>query len=278
MTTETVAAPTRFVAEAPASKPTLWGAIRGEITRLNRRSFVGVGLGLVTFFSLMVTAITYLAEGEIAPGLGSTVDITGPNGLVAGLITATDMLGIVALAMWASAAAVDYSTGWIRVLVQAEPRRWRLLVGKLSALVGYTLAGTAAATVLSISVAPSLAGAAGVATVGWATSVGTVLGAWLNLSLAVMGWGAFGLAVAVITRSAVVAIAGGIGYLMVFEGLLGLVAESTTTYLPGSVLTAVARGGTEALGYGSGIALMSGYIAAVLVAAAVVFTRRDIIS
>jgi ABC-type transport system involved in multi-copper enzyme maturation permease subunit len=232
----------------------------------------------MAFFSLMVTAITFLAEGDIAPGLGSVVDITGGNGLVAGVITATDMLGIVALSLWASAAAADFSTGWIRVLVQAEPRRWRLFAAKLIALVGYTIAGTAIATVLSIAVAPSLASTAGVATSGWDTSVGVVLGAWANLSVAVIGWGAFGIAVAMISRSVVIAIAGGIGYLMVFEGLLGLIAESATTYLPGSVLTAVAQGGTADLAYGNAIVITGVYVAAVLAIAVIRFTRRDITS
>jgi hypothetical protein len=42
--------------------------------------------------------------------------------------------------------------------------------------------------------------------------------------------------------NALVAIAGDIGYLMVFEGLLGLAAGDATTFLPGSVLGSVGAG------------------------------------
>lgn len=278
MSTKTVVVQASKTSSTEASQPTLWRAVRGEARRLNRPSFVGSGLGLMAFFSLMVTAITFLADGEIAPGLGTVLDVTGADGLVAGIITATDMLGIVTLSLWAMAAAVDYSTGWIRVLVQAEPSRWRLFAGKLAALVGFTLVGTAAATLLSVAVAPSLATAADVSTAGWDSSVSLVVDTWWNLSLAVLGWGVFGLAVAVISRSVVIAIAGGIGYLMVFEGLLGLIAESATTYLPGSVLTAVAWGGTADLGYGTAVGLAAIYVAVVLGIAAVIATRRDVTS
>ncbi len=122
-------------------------------------------------------------------------------------------------------------------MVQSELRRWRLLAGTGLALATYTLAATLIATAVCVSVAPLLASATGVPTDLWSSDiVGTVWSGWLNLTISVQIWGIIGFAIATVTRSAVVAIAGGIGYLMVFEGMLGLAAEGATTYLPGSIL------------------------------------------
>ena len=74
-----------------------------------------------------------------------------------------------------------------------------------------------------------------------------------------------GLAIGTVTRSAVVAITVGTGYLMVFEGLLALLAEDLTTYLPGSVLSALAAGGTPDLAWGTAAGLAVGYAAVAMV-------------
>jgi ABC-type transport system involved in multi-copper enzyme maturation permease subunit len=230
----------------------------------------------------MTTIITFLAADEMGggPGFGVQTDLTSAQGLVAGLATAANLFGVIVLALWAAATASDYSTGWIRVLVQAEPRRWRLFGGKLLALTGYTVVGTAVATLISVAVAPYLAGAAGVSTVAWsAGAIGTVLSAWVNLTFSVLVWGVIGVAVATVTRSVTAAIAGGIGYMMVVEGLLGMVLDtSVTAYLPGSVLIAVTSGGNADLAFASAVVLGLAYAVTATVIAGVTFWRRDITS
>ncbi len=265
---------------APASPPkrTLVGAIRSEARRLTRKSFTGVGLALVVLFSLMGTLVTFLA-GDAGMGPSVTVDLESATGIVAGLSMAGNLIGIVALSLWAAAVSSDYSTGWVRIMVQAEPRRWRLLFGKLASLSLFTVVATGIATAVTVALAFALAGPAGVSTAAWsAGAAGTVLSAWLNFTLSTLAWGVIGFTVATVSRSAIVAIAGGIGYMMVFEGLLGLIAETATTYLPGSVLNAVAAGGTTAVAYGTAMALATGFVLVLLVAALVAFNRRDITS
>jgi len=220
------------------------------------------------------------AVGASGPGFGTEIDLESFRGLVAGLDAATDICGIIVLALWATAAATDYSTGWIRVLVQAEPRRWRLLAGKLLALAALTMVGTAVVSALAVAIAPALAVAVGISTEAWwAGAVGTVLGAWLNLTLAVLAWGAIGVAIAIVSRSAAVAVAAGVGYMMVIEGLLGrLVDVEAMAYFPGSVLGVIGGGGTESLPYATAVALGSAYAAAAIAIAGITFMRRDITS
>lgn len=284
MTTKTLRAG-RYATISPATRTArapLYRATRAEAKRLNRLSFVGAGGVLLTFFALMASVITfYAADGGGHMG-GVAVDLESAGGLVAGLAWAVDLMGIVVLALWAAATASDYSTGLVRILVQAQPRRTRLLGGKLVALTAYTVAGTAVATLAAIAAAPLLAGAKGISTSAWfpglQETLFTVLGAWVDLTLSVLVWGVIGLSVATVTRSLTIAIAGGIGYLLVFERLLGLVADQATTYLPGSVLSAVAAGGTASLSYGTALGLAAAYAAGALLLAALVFTRRDVTS
>lgn len=266
-------------------KKNIFGAVRSEATRLNRWTFIGLGAGLITLFAVVGTAVAFVAaegfqEGAaVPPGLGAIVDPSSSQGVVAGLSMSANLLGIVALSLWAAAAASDYSSGWIRVMVQAEPRRWRLLAGKFLALTAYTVAGTLIATAVSVASAPMFATATDISTDLWSAGIlGTVLGGWFNLTIAVLVWGIIGFAVATVSRSAVVAISGGIGYMMVFEGVLGLAAEDATAYMPGRVLSTVVAGGTDKLAYGAAIALAVIYALVAGALAVYVFHQRDITS
>lgn len=274
--------------DLPASRGvrrTFAGAVRSETIRLNRWTFTGVGAGLFAFFALVGTAVAFIAADGFAegaappPGLGAIVAPSSPEGVVAGLAMSANLIGIASLSLWAAAAASDYSSGWIRVMVQAEPRRWRLLAGKFTALAGFTVVGTIIATVVSVAAAPLFASATEVPTDLWANGiVGTVAGGWINLTIAVLVWGVIGFAVATVSRSAVVAISGGIGYMMVFEGVLGLAAEEGTTYMPGKVLGTVVAGGTEALAYGVALGLSVGYALIFGAVAVYVFHQRDVVA
>jgi hypothetical protein len=118
---------------------------------------------------------------------------------------------------------------------------------------------------------------AGVSTDAWFTDApATILRGWSDLTLAVLAWGVIGMAIAMVTRSAVAAIAGGIGYLIVFEGLLGQLAPDATTWLPGTVLTTLSAGGSPDLAWGSALGLGVGYVIAGILVSAVAFIRRDI--
>lgn len=261
-----------------ASGLTAWvRATRAELRRLLRPGFAGIIAALVAAFALMATTVTFAGQFE-GPSLNRVpIDLTSSQGLIAGLANVTSLLGIVLLAAWAAATASDFGTGWIRVMVQAEPRRWALLAGKVTALTALTLGATLLATAVSVAAAPAMAQGAGVATDAWfADAPATILSGWANLSLAVLAWGVIGMAIAMLTRSSVAAIAGGIGYLVVFEGLLGQLAPDATTWLPGSVLGVVAAGGSPDMAWGAAVVVGFAYALVALVVSGIVFIRRDI--
>lgn len=267
----------------PHTKST-WGLIRSEAKRLNRRSITWLGAGLSLLFAFVGTSVAFMAGQDIVgaqmpPGMGFPVDPSSPQGVVAGLSMASNLVGILALSLWAAATASDYSSGWIRLMVQAEPRRWRLLMGKVVALVGITLVGTTIVAAVGVALAYPLAEAAGVSTELWSEDVvSTIVSGWANLSVSSVVWGLIGLAIAAISRSAVAATAGGIGYIVVFEGVLAFTADDVTTYLPGSIISAIGAGGTVDLEYTVALALGALLAVAALAITAWVFHRRDITS
>jgi ABC-type transport system involved in multi-copper enzyme maturation permease subunit len=199
------------------------------------------------------------------------------KGIVAGLPAASSMFGVVALSFWALATSTDYSTGLVRILVSAEPRRWRLLLGKWLALALATALTTGVALVVSLMVAPIAARAAGFTPSGWGADLGPVLaGATVNLFCALLVWGTIGLAMATLTRSSGIAIGVGIGYVLLLETVIKAAVSSVGRWLPGTTIAALANGGTPDLSYGRALALGVGYVVVALGAALVVFTRRDV--
>ena len=260
-------------------------AIRSELTRLRQPRLLVTWFGLMTLFALMINAImvTFVSGGGSlppgAPGVAfpSLVEMESPSGLMAGLAAASNMFGVVTLSVWAVVTAGDYGSGLIRLLVAAEPRRWRLLAGKVVALVILTAAATTVAAIVNVLAVLPAAGTAGISTAAWGTDlVAVVGGAWVNLFLALCVWGVLGLVIATLARSSAVAISIGIGYVLVFESIVKMLEDVPSDWLLGTTLNAVASGGTDAIAYGTALVLALGYVTLGLVVAGVVFVRRDV--
>ena len=133
-------------------------AIRSELTRLRQPRLLLVWFGLMALFAILVNTImvTFVSGGGSlppgAPGVSfpTQAEMESPSGLMAGLAAASSMFGVVTLSLWAVVTAGDYSSGLVRLLVAAEPRRWRLLAGKAIALAIVTAGATTVATVVNI--------------------------------------------------------------------------------------------------------------------------------
>jgi ABC-2 type transport system permease protein len=260
-------------------------AIRSELTRLRQPRLLVIWFGLMALFTVMVNTImvTFVSGGGSlppgAPGVAfpSLAELERASGVMAGLAAASSLFGVITLAMWAVVTAADYSSGLVRLLVAAQPRRWRLLAGKVGALLIMTAAATTVAAIVDVFAVLPAAGAAGISTAAWGTDLpGVVARAWLDLYLALCVWGVLGLVIAVLTRSAAIAIAIGVGYVLVVEPLLKMVSDAASDWLLGSTLSAVAGGGTASVTYGAALALALGYVTLGLVIAGVAFIRRDV--
>jgi ABC-2 type transport system permease protein len=89
-------------------------------------------------------------------------------------------------------------------------------------------------------------------------------------------WGVLGLAIAVVSRSAVVAVAIGAGYVLVVESMLKMANGVPSDWLLGSTLNAIASGGTATVTFSAALVLGAGYVILGLVLAGLVLTRRDV--
>ena len=256
--------------------------VRSELTRLANPWLLLGGIGLMTLFGILATVVVFVTAGSGSATLPGTQNITvsmleAPDGMFAGLQTFAGMLGIVALVVWAMSATTDVSSGLIRLLVQAEPRRLLLLGGKVVALVVFTCAATLVATVMVMPMVQGLAKSAGVSTAAWQPHlVQTMVTGYVHLTLCVLLWGVVGLCVGILTRSAGISIAIGIGYLLVFEGVLSMLLGSTQKWLPGEAFKAIASGGSANMAFTTALLLGAAYALAALAIAAITFRRRDI--
>ena len=192
----------------------MWAATRSELVRLVRPRLLIGWFGLAAVFAALINVVMFSTSGTDAPPAGPGVafpdaaTLASPDGLVIGLSAASSMFGIVTLSFWAIVTATDYSSGLIRLMVAAQPRRWKLVVGKVAALAAVSAVATVVATMVNVGIAPVAAEAAGVDTSGWRSVdlPGMVLQAWGNAFLAALVWGVIGLVLAVLTRTSAIAI------------------------------------------------------------------------
>ncbi|MEZ5282332.1 MAG: hypothetical protein R2770_17860 [Acidimicrobiales bacterium] len=263
--------------------------VRSELIRIWRPSFRYVGIGVMSAFSVMISIFIYASldsggdggGGGGLPGSGGTsaADLAQPGGMLASLDSVASIAGIVLLALWAIAVATDYDTGLIRILVQAQPSRTKLLGGKIIALTLFTLLATTVTTLVTAMAARPLARLYDVDTEPWRTDFGLeLLTGWFNFTVPALVWGLIGLTIAMLTRSSGIAIAAGIGYLLVVENLIAIAAPDITDYLPGGTLAALASGGTTDLTWAAAFGLTTAYGLAAVALATLAFRNRDVTS
>jgi hypothetical protein len=262
---------------------------RSELIRIWRPSFLFGGIGTMAGFAALVSififtsaknapAISHPPVGQ-GPGFATVAELARPGGFLTALATVSSLAGVVLLVLWAIAVANDYSTGLIRILVQAQPRRITLLTGKIVALAVFTLLATTVTAVVVVVIARPLARLEGIQVQAWKTDFAShVLEGYFDFTVAALVWGLIGLMLAVLTRSSALAIGLGIGFLLVVEGLITIVAPGARSYLPGGTLNTLASGGNAQLAWGSAFGLAIAYGVIATAVSLFTFRMRDITS
>src|SRR5207248_11138620 len=97
-----------------------------------------------------------------------------------------------------------------------------------------------------------------------------------NAALAIVGYATIGMILGVIIRSPVAAVVVGLAYILPLENIFAAVISGSDHWLPGQLLTAVSRGGDGSLHYAGSLTKIAIYLAAALLAAIALFTRRDV--
>ena len=259
-------------------------AFRSELVKLLRLATVAGYATAAAGFTVMLTVVTIInADNPSGHGPANrSIDLTQlaePAGYLAGFESASGFLGIVALALFASSVAAEFSTGTIRALLVIDSRRRQLLAGKTVGLAALLVIVITVAAVIGAIVAFAIGGAQGVNTNAWTTASALTDGAAIiaNAALATVVWGLFGGLLAMLTRSAAISIAAGVAYFLIGEQLiLHSLWPSTADWLPAGVLDTLAQGGTDTRGYTAALGLTALYALAVYTATTTTFERRDV--
>jgi ABC-type transport system involved in multi-copper enzyme maturation permease subunit len=254
--------------------------IEAELFRLlRRRTLVLAAAGALAFS--VVTTLTVFSSAEVSgrPSRtgGTTLAALADHGTEAFAVGAS-FVGFFVFVTFIALLAGEFSGGTFRALSLREPHRLRLIAGKLTGILlvaaGVVALAELCTFLLSLVVAPGQ----DVSTAHWFTLDGLVagLGDYGTVMAGVTGWAVFGTTLAVIFRSAPIALGVGFAWAGPFENIV--VDSWTTGYrvFPGQVLGSLIRGGTAELGMGRALLTAGIYTAIAAAVSLWLVARRDV--
>jgi ABC-2 type transport system permease protein len=251
-------------------------AYKSEWLKLRRPAMILGGVGTVIGFAILGVVLAVL-RADSGRGDLTIARLSQPDGFAAIMQRTSDFLGIVALGIVAIAVAQEYSHGTLRNLLVREPRRLRLLSGKLLAILTFVglavLLATAVALVTGLVIAPTK----GIDTSAWLGSgLRDTLGTTFDITLAALGYGIFGAVLAIVLRSPAPAVIAGVAWMLPLENALTAAWSSVGHWLPGQQLTAIVEHGNNVSSYTFALALGAAFVAAATIAGGAIFQRRDV--
>ena len=261
----------------------MWNVFRAELTKLRRPSLSLSTIAAVTFVVGLVTSLLFLlvdspeGNGERGVRIGREV-LSLPDGLSIGFSNSAGLLGIVALCIFAAQTAQEYTYGTLRNLLVRQPSRMKILIGKLVAMKLFAVAMVTLAAILSIALSYLFAGVKDVSTVAWSTGDAqmAVLRTFINVLIATIGYGIFGMILGLLFRSPISAISIGVIWNLIIEGLLSAFITNIDKYFPGQLLSIVAQGGNDRISYQYSLFTSYGFLVAAFIIVAVLFKKRDV--
>jgi ABC-2 type transport system permease protein len=262
-------------------------SLHAELLKLRRPAVLYGAVGSMLGFALLATILTYATASSTAAGpapvggasLTSTVAQLGqPGGLTRGFAIAAGFIGLLVFVLFTTSMTSEYSLGTIRVLLIRQPRRARLLTGKLLALLVCVAVALLAAELISGAAAVALAHARGIPTAGWFTMTGLrhVAGDYANAMLTATAFGTVGITLGTLVRSTPIALGIGLAWLGPLEHISQLGWSGAAHWFPGLLFDAIATGGTTDTPYQRALIAALVYTALALTAGIVSFTRRDV--
>jgi ABC-type transport system involved in multi-copper enzyme maturation permease subunit len=257
--------------------------IRAEMRKLRRPTLLLSTMAIVTLLTVLFTFLTFWRVGN-PDGNGRRGEIvtaqflSTPHGLVYGFNIVAFLLGIVALCIFASQTAQEYTYGTLRNLLVRQPARMKILGGKYISMVLFAILMVLLSLISSIAMAYALAGHAHVNTTSWTTSAGmtalaTALG---NVLMSVAGFGTVGMILGLLFRSPISAIASGVIWFLILENILAGLVTSTARWLPGQNLTNLTTGQNFTFSYQHSLIVSALYLVGSGAVVALLFKRRDV--
>ena len=244
--------------------------VASEWVKLRRKGMLAA-LGGVVVVTILGAIITVLTVSSIAstkrsgrgPFGGKTsisfAQMASSHGLADALANAGTLLGVIVMGV-------------------VEPRRAKLLLGKLLGLASAISLAVIVAAAFAVVAAVIAASSKGVPVHEWASAsgIGAALGAVAELVVATLGWGVLGATLAIAFRSPVVAVVVGVVYALPLESIISAFSNSVGRWLPGKLLAALAAGGNSTASLTAASWTISLYAIVAIGFAVTLFTRRDV--
>jgi len=255
---------------------------QAELLKLRRRRVALAVLASAVVFAALSATVVFLSAagpGERAAARGASIaELSQAGGGTEAFSTGASFIGTLVLVLFIANVAGEFSQGTFRTLLMRQPRRIGLLAGKMAALLAFAAAALLLAELLTVVASLVLAPSQDVATGSWfgRDGLGAAAGDYGRTMLGVVAWGSLGMALAMFVRSIPVALGIGIVWSGPLEHLTQEAWTAAGQWFPGLLLEAVAAGGTDEVSVGRALATVGVYVAAAVVAAGLVFARRDV--
>jgi ABC-2 type transport system permease protein len=254
-----------------------------ELRKLRRPTLLLSTLLTVTVLSGLFTSIVFLRVGSKAGNgrRGETItaaELSHASGFLYGFKLVGTLLGLVALCVFASQMAQEYTYGTLRNLLVRQPSRMKILVGKFISMTIFAIFMVLLAGVITISLSYALAGHAKVNTLAWSSGSAMHLLAQctLNIFIQTLSYGLFGMILGILFRSPISAIATGVIWSLILETILGAVLSSTAKWLPAANFSNIGEGGTMAVSYQHSLLISVAYLTFGYALVSFLFKRRDV--
>jgi len=260
-------------------------AFRSEVLKFRRWSVLA-GAGVMVVVSTFIGYLTFhqIASGATGPEMTKLIaSFHTPQGLVSVIGQARSIIIAIALILVSANLAAEWTQGTLRNLLVREQHRLRWLAGKMLAVVLFVLLAMLLSLVVSSTVILILAQGQGIQTAAWTSAEGlrTFLAFLGNEVLCLIGVSALGMLIAVLTRSVAAAVGIGLAYILVFEGIIAMVAPQVTQWFPGRVFNTIVGATVPIVGPNPPQGYLAALLASVLwlvgfvVVSALVFPRQD---
>jgi hypothetical protein len=150
--------------------------VRAELTKLRRRRVIVATVVAAAAFALVATLAVFLSAapaGTPRTGRGVTLgDLARAGGGTRAFAVGASFLGILVFVTFIANVAGEFSHGTFRTLLMRQPRRVRLIAGKMTALLLFAAAVLVVAEILTLVASTLVAPTQGVSTASWFSLAG----------------------------------------------------------------------------------------------------------
>lgn len=256
--------------------------VKAELLRLARRRTLIIAVAGSLLFSVVATLTVFSsAEAVGVPsrrGGATLADLSGHGGGTEAFAVGASFVGFFVFVTFIALLATEFSGGTFRALLLRDPHRLRVIVAKLVGILLLAAAVVALVEVTTFVLAVLVAPTKDIATSDWFSLRSVADGGrdFATVFAGVAGWAVFGTTLAVIFRSAPLALGVGFAWAGPFENIVADSWNDGYRFFPGQVLASVIRGGTAELGIGRALLTAGLYTAAAAAAALILVSRRDV--